>query len=122
MTRARETSENARQAKAWVNFNGAGGDGSTISAASSFNISSIVDNGGVGDYTVNFQTAFSNANYVWAGCAGDTNTTSASANSPFSIRSAVVSAGSLRFRVCYANSSLYGFLDRGEITLVFFGE
>lgn len=122
MTRARETSENARQAKAWVNFDGAGGDGSTITAASSFGVSSIGDNGGLGDYTVNFETSFSDANYVWAGCAGDTNNTGASANSPFSIRSAVVSAGSLRFRVCYANSSAYGFLDRGAVTLVFFGD
>jgi len=121
MTRARETSENARQAKAWVNFDGSGGDGATISASSSFGVSSIGDNG-TGDYTVNFETAFSDANYVWAGCAGDTNTTLSNANSPFSIRSAVVSAGSLRFRTPYANSSNYGFLDRGEVTLVFFGE
>jgi len=110
-----------RVASAWVNFAGGGGDGSTITAASSFGVSSIADNG-VGDYTVNFETAFSDANYVWAGCAGDTNTTSASANSPFSIRSAVVSSGSLRFRVCYANATNYGFLDRGEVTLIFFGD
>jgi hypothetical protein len=46
-------------AKAWVNFNGTG----TVSIRSSFNVSSITDNG-VGDYTVNFATAMADANYA----------------------------------------------------------
>lgn len=45
-------------AKAWVNFNGTG----TVAIRASFNVSSITDNG-TGDYTVNFSTAFSDANY-----------------------------------------------------------
>lgn len=51
-------------ADAWVNFNGTG----TVSIRSSYNVSSITDNG-VGDYTVNFSTAFADANYTftWAG-------------------------------------------------------
>ena len=55
-------------AKAWVNFNGTG----TVAIRSSFNVSSITDNG-TGDYTVNFTTAMPNANYsmVAAGtCSG----------------------------------------------------
>lgn len=45
-------------AKAWVNFNGTG----TIAIRSSFGVSSITDLG-VGQYRVNFSTAFADANY-----------------------------------------------------------
>jgi len=48
-----------RTAKAWVNFNGTG----TVGTRSSFNVSSITDNG-TGAYTVNFNTAMADANYV----------------------------------------------------------
>lgn len=45
--------------KAWVNFNGTG----TVAIRSSFNVSSITDNG-VGDYTVNFTNAMPDTNYA----------------------------------------------------------
>lgn len=45
-------------ARAWVNFNGTG----TVAIRGSGNVSSITDNG-LGDYTVNFTTAMSDANY-----------------------------------------------------------
>jgi hypothetical protein len=48
-------------AKAWVNFNGTG----TVAIRASLNVSSITDNG-TGDYTVNFTTAFADANYSFA--------------------------------------------------------
>lgn len=54
--------------RAWVNFNGTG----TVAIRASGNVSSITDNG-MGDYTVNFTTAMSDANYaalVTAGGAG----------------------------------------------------
>ena len=44
--------------RAWVNFNGTG----TVAIRGSGNVSSITDNG-TGDYTVNFATAMSDANY-----------------------------------------------------------
>jgi hypothetical protein len=47
-------------AKAWVNFNGTG----TVAIRASYNVSSITDNG-VGQYTVNFTTAISDANYAF---------------------------------------------------------
>ena len=47
------------RAKAWVNFNGT----STVAIRASYNVSSITDNG-TGDYTVNFTTAMSDANYA----------------------------------------------------------
>ena len=48
--------------RAWVNFNGAG----TVAIRASGNVSSITDNG-TGDYTVNFTTAMSDANYSVSG-------------------------------------------------------
>jgi hypothetical protein len=48
-------------ARAWVNFNGTG----TVAIRASGNVSSITDNG-TGDYTVNFTTAMSDANYAVA--------------------------------------------------------
>jgi hypothetical protein len=46
-------------AKAWITFNGTG----TPSITASFNVSSITDNG-VGNYTLNFTNAFTDANYA----------------------------------------------------------
>ena len=50
--------------RAWVNFNGTG----TVAIRDSGNVSSITDNG-TGDYTVNFSTAMSDANYASTGSA-----------------------------------------------------
>ena len=52
----------SRVAKAWVNFNGTG----AVAIRTSFNVSSITDNG-TGDYTINFATALSDANYALSG-------------------------------------------------------
>jgi hypothetical protein len=49
-------------ARAWVNFNGTG----TVSIRASGNVTSITDNG-TGDYTINFTTAMSDANYAVMG-------------------------------------------------------
>lgn len=56
--------------KAWVAFKGDG----TVTINSSFNVSSITDNG-TGIWTINFQTALANADYVAVGTAtrSDTN-------------------------------------------------
>jgi len=48
--------------RAWVNFNGTG----TVAIRASGNVSSITDNG-TGNYTINFTTAMSDANYMIAG-------------------------------------------------------
>ena len=60
-------------AKAWVNFNGTG----TVAIRASFNVSSITDNG-TGDYTVNFTTALTDANYAVNVTAKEFNTTASS--------------------------------------------
>jgi len=49
-------------ARAWVNFNGT----STVAIRASYNVSSITDNG-TGNYTVNFTTAMTDANYCVSG-------------------------------------------------------
>ena len=54
------TNEQKQIAKAWVNFDGTTSPG-TI--RSSYNVSSVTKNG-TGDYTVNFATAMSDANYA----------------------------------------------------------
>jgi hypothetical protein len=56
-------------ARAWVNFNGTG----TVAIRASGNVSSITDNG-TGDYTVNFTTAMSDANYTIGGNGSPTGT------------------------------------------------
>ena len=48
--------------KGWVNFNGSG----TLAVRDSFNVSSVTDNGS-GDFTPNFNTAFSDTNYIGLG-------------------------------------------------------
>ena len=49
-------------AKAWVNFNGTG----TVAIRQAFNVSSITDLGGSGQYTINFANAMPDANYAVA--------------------------------------------------------
>jgi hypothetical protein len=49
-------------AKAWVNFNGTG----TVAIRSSFNVSSITDNG-TGEYRINFTNPMPDTNYVYTG-------------------------------------------------------
>lgn len=53
--------------RAWVNFNGTG----VVAIRASGNVTSITDNG-TGNYTVNFTTAMSDANYCAQVTAGDT--------------------------------------------------
>lgn len=57
----------AQAVKAWVNFNGTG----TVAIRASYNVTSITDNG-TGDYTVNFTTAMTDANYSAVCTANDT--------------------------------------------------
>lgn len=57
-TRVNGFTANMSVCRAWVNFNGTG----TVSIRSTFNVSSITDNG-VGDYTINFGAAMPDVNY-----------------------------------------------------------
>ena len=53
------------RAKAWVNFDGE----NTVAIRDSFNVSSITDTG-TGQYTINFSSAMTNANYAIATAGG----------------------------------------------------
>lgn len=55
------------RAKAWVNFNGTG----TVAISDGYNVTSITDHG-TGDYTVNYTSTLSNANYAYAALAAST--------------------------------------------------
>ena len=61
--------------RAWVNFNGTG----TVAIRASFNVTNITDNG-TGDYTVNFTTAMSDANYSVVGSTVGASGTTRSGN------------------------------------------
>jgi hypothetical protein len=90
-------------AKAWVNFNGTG----TVAIRSSFNVSSITDNG-AGDYTVNFTTAMPNANYVVQVGAPMYLTTNGSVVARVYGSGSIGSAGlqsTTQIRVCWADIS-----------------
>jgi hypothetical protein len=86
-------------ALAWVNFNGTG----TVAIRSSYNVSSITDNG-TGDYTVNFATALSDANYSISGCSGNGSTNLVVMCQPFT--TTPPSASSVRVQSAFANGSL----------------
>ena len=73
--------------KGWINFDGTG----TISTRDSFNVSGIVDNG-TGDYTVNWNTDFANANYAACITAGSVS------GDTFQDRILAQAAGSIQFR------------------------
>ena len=124
MTRARETSENSRQAKAWVNFDGTFATSPFTEAnggiRDSFNVVSVTDIG-TGHYDVNFEDSFANANYAWAGSAGNTNTT-ASNNTPTSVRTGQMTTDKIRIIVNYAYSGTTILYDYEMVSLIIFGE
>lgn len=101
-------------AKAWVKF----ASSSTIQA--SYNVSSITDNG-VGDFTINFTTAFSSANYSISAMSG-TNTTGGQNSRTFTT-GAAPSTTAARIIFGYVDSS--GVLtvnDENYNSIVFFGD
>jgi hypothetical protein len=79
--------ENGKLARAWVNFNGNG----SVAIRANFNVNSITDNA-VGDYTVNFSNAMSDANYSVAGVCND-----GTANSVFAVSPITYASGSFRY-------------------------
>jgi hypothetical protein len=90
--------------KAWVNFNGSG----TVSIRASFNVSSITDNG-VGDYTVNFTSALSDASYSSSCFAADASFTVPVTTSGYSNFSQTTTT--FRFRVSYSFGGATGVAD-----------
>ena len=84
--------------RAWVNFNGTG----TVALRASGNVASITDNG-VGDYTVNFTTALSDANYAADGVSGRDSTNALIMVSGYPAAGGGFSSGSYRFYTVASN-------------------
>jgi hypothetical protein len=66
--------KNSKQAcKAWVNFDGTTNTAGNCTIRGQHNVSSVADNGS-GDYTINFTTAITDANYSVVGMATESST------------------------------------------------
>jgi hypothetical protein len=100
------------RAKAWIRFNGTG----TPAITDDYFCSSISDNG-TGDFTINFDSALSNANYMIAGASD--NGTSGAAMPPM-IRNATVPT-TTSVRVIFANGSGTA-IDSAYNCVVVFGD
>lgn len=89
-------------ARAWVNFNGSG----VVAIRASVNVSSITDNN-VGDYSVNFTTAMTDANYCPVVTTGGT---SAAYSVPYDTNSGYTSrtTSAYRFNTLYASNLVGG--------------
>jgi hypothetical protein len=102
--------------RAWVNFNGTG----TVAIRASGNVSSITDNG-TGDYTVNFTTAMSDANYSYTGCGSIRDATSN--NVMITVggdRDVAPTSSALRINTIYNNSGANSSIDSGEVCVSVF--
>jgi len=100
-------------AKAWVDFTGTG----TPTRQAYYNVSSITDNG-TGDYTINFTTAFSSANYVAVGSCETTS--SGSLNAFTNVDNGGRAAGSCR--VLTGSPASGGKVDQTGVMYTFFGD
>lgn len=65
--------------KAWVNFNGTG----TVAIRASYNVSSITDRG-TGQYTINFTSSLTDANYALTVTVGEGSSTGKGTRAPTS--------------------------------------
>ncbi len=126
MTRARETSElanfglsNEGQAKAWVNFNGSY-NGNTFTEAnggirSAHNVSSVTSTS-VGQYTLNFETAFSNTDYCFVAFRRDGGDDSTVVNNCAAKLSDTKSTTQLKVRSIYQTTHS----DSPEVNIIVF--
>jgi len=73
--------------RAWVNFNGTG----TVAIRAAYNVASITDNGGSGDYTVNFATAMPHDKYSAVASCSDSGSSTNRTAGPI-----VINTGSVR--------------------------
>jgi len=90
-----DSGSNSNTCRAWVNFNGTG----TVAIRASFNVTSITDNG-VGDYTVNFTNALTDANYSVGGSIKYNTSTTAGTDMRFEIKSSTAMTASAFTVVC----------------------
>lgn len=97
--------------RAWVNFNGTG----TVAIRSSFNVSSITDNG-TGDYTVNFTNALPDTNFTGNVTIGDP----AYLSNTGLVYAPAATVTTTTYRLKVLNSSNSANIDKETIQCVFF--
>jgi len=97
--------------RAWVRFNGSG----VVAVAASGNVSSVTDNGGTGDYTINFSQAMPDANYVFSGTCDNLGVNS---NAIMANTANPPTASALRFNV--RNMSTGGTNDASLVAVAIF--
>jgi len=107
----------ATNALAWVNFNGSG----TVAIRSAYNVSSITDNG-TGDYTINFTTAMSDANYAAQLTGGDFSTTGGDNPAVYTSATTAPTTSSLRINTMNGGpvNGAY-FVDLNRVSVAIFG-
>ena len=103
--------------RAWVNFNGTG----TVAIRASGNVSSITDNN-VGDYTVNFTTAMSDANFSVsiAGSLQDNTVGSGNVLTQLSRATTPLTTTSARFLCSQSSIATGNTLDLPTVTVTIF--
>lgn len=102
-------------AKAWANINGTA---APASLRASYNIASITDNGS-GDYTLNFSTNFSSANYGFCGAAGQ----GASSSAGYQLSAPdTADPSSSAFRLLTIDAAIPSIGDAEFAGLAFFGD
>ncbi len=100
-------------AKAWVNFNGSG----VVAVNASYNVTSVTDLGGTGDYRIDFTNALSSVNYAVAGSAkGDASNVVGILYTP---NGGTKSATQLQVRTSNTSPSLF---DSPDVTVVIYGD
>ena len=107
------TSNQRRVVKAWVNFNGSG----TVAIRTSYNVSSITDDG-TGKYDVNFSTAMSDNDYSVVS-DGRYNTADSAGSSICSIRREALTTS--KFGVRGSNPEAQTFSDFEMVSAIVFG-
>lgn len=103
--------------RAWVNFNGTG----TVAIRASGNVTSITDNGN-GDYTVNFTTAMSDANYciVFGSVLASTTSATGSAGVYGTFAAGASTKTTSAIRTMFGNSSSGVATDTAEANIAIF--
>ncbi len=102
----------ARNAKAWVHFNGSG----TVAINDSYNTSSVTDRG-TGLYKVNFSTAMSSTSYTASG----TVSTGSDQTTPYVIRATTYATDGFSFAANWSGTSSIGYSDPTDATVTVFG-
>lgn len=103
-------------ALAWVNFNGT--SATPITPRANYNISSVTKNG-TGDYTLNFTSALSDANYSICGVADAGGSTIAGGICLYTSYTPTVSAA--RINAYSIGSSANALMDKAYINVAIFG-